>query len=477
MQEWTGLQKSLYGRAVYSRMEEVKKNKERGEETPEGYYSNRPRLGAHGQSRFRRELGKCMTYIVVVIAGITFYFALLRLTDISGQVGKALDILKPFLYGSLFAFLLNPIVKQVDAILVPVIEKRTKSREKAEKLSRTAGIALAIVIMAAVIAGLFNMLIPELYQSIRSLVFTLPRQINSLMEQLNEIVKDDSNIGVMVRTFIEEVSVTFENWLKGNFFQQANDIMTILTTGVIDFVGEIFNALIGVIVSIYILYNKEMFGKQGKKVTYAIFQARHANIILHVTQKANEIFGGFLIGKIIDSAIIGLLCFAGLTVLDIPYVLLVSVIVGVTNVIPFFGPYIGAIPSAVLILLAEPVKGLYFLIFILILQQVDGNFIGPKILGSSTGLSSFWVIFAILLGGGMFGFIGMLLGVPTFAVIYYIIQMVINGRLHQKNLPEATEFYDEFSFVDDNGKYKISRETLERKQREAGEEELRDDQS
>ena len=192
--------------------------------------------------------------------------------------------------------------------------------------------------------------------------------------------------------------------------------------------------------------------------------------MLHVTQKANEIFGGFLVGKIIDSAIIGVLCFLGLTVLNMPYILLVSVIVGVTNVIPFFGPYIGAIPSAILIILDDPMKGLYFLIFILVLQQLDGNFIGPKILGSSTGLSSFWVIFAILLGGGMFGFVGMLLGVPTFAVVYYIIQMLINGRLHAKNLPEATEFYDEFSFVDDTGKYVISKETLEKKQRQVEEE-------
>ncbi len=457
--------------------EEKKKNKDRAAETPDGYYSNRPRLGNQNPSRLRRELGKCMTYLVVVIAGIAFYFALLRLTDISGVFAKAIDVLKPFLYGALIAFLLNPIVKQVDAILIPVIEKRTRNRDKAERLSRTAGIVLAIVIMIAIITGLFNMLIPELYQSIRSLVFTLPRQVNGLMDQLNEIVKDDSNIGVMLRTFVEEATETFENWLKNNFFQQANDIMTILTTGVIDFVGEIFNALIGVIVSIYMLYSKEMFGKQSKKITYAVFQARHANIILHVTQKANEIFGGFLIGKIIDSAIIGLLCFLGLTLLNMPYTLLVSVIVGVTNVIPFFGPYIGAIPSAVLILLADPIKGVYFLIFILVLQQLDGNFIGPKILGSSTGLSSFWVIFAILLGGGMFGFLGMLLGVPTFAVIYYIIQMVINGRLHKKNLPEASEFYDEFSFVDDGGKYMISRETLERKQRQAEEEKEGDEPS
>ena len=194
-------------------------------------------------------------------------------------------------------------------------------------------------------------------------------------------------------------------------------------------------------------------------------------MVLHITQKANDIFGGFLIGKIIDSAIIGVLCFIGLSFLNMPYTMLVSVIVGVTNVIPFFGPYIGAIPSTLLILLANPIKGIYFLIFILLLQQLDGNFIGPKILGNSTGLSSFWVIFSILLGGGLFGFLGMLLGVPTFAVIYYIIELIIDGRLHRKNLPESSDYYDEYSFVDDTGKYVISRETMEKKHKEKCEKE------
>ncbi len=446
--------------------EEKKKKADKAADMPEGYYSSRPKLGRQQPGRLWREISKGMTYFVVIAAGIIFYFILLRLTDLSFVFMKAIDVLKPFLYGMLIAFLMNPIVRKVDAVLVPVLEKRTKGREQAEKLSRTAGIVLSLVVLVAVITALFNMLIPELYRSIRSLVFTLPRQINELADQMNEFVKGDSSMGLMLRTVVRQATETFQNWLKNNFFRQANDIMTILTTGVIEFIGEIFNALIGIIVSIYMLYSKEMFGRQGKKVTYAMFSARHANIILHVTQKANEIFGGFLVGKIVDSMIIGVLCFVGLSFLNMPYALLVSVIVGVTNVIPFFGPYIGAIPSAVLILLADPVKGIYFLIFILILQQVDGNFIGPKILGSSTGLSSFWVIFAILLGGGMFGFLGMLLGVPTFAVIYYIVQMLINGRLHSKNLPEGTEYYDEFSFVDDSGKYVISRETLEKKRKE-----------
>ena len=176
-------------------------------------------------------------------------------------------------------------------------------------------------------------------------------------------------------------------------------------------------------------------------------------MVLHITRKSNEIFGGFIIGKIIDSAIIGVLCFIGITILDMPYILLVSVIVGVTNVIPFFGPYIGAIPSTILIALADPLKGLYFLIFIIALQQLDGNVIGPKILGNSTGLSAFWVVFSILLGGGLFGFIGMIIGVPTFAVIYYIVKMVVEEKLKKKKLPPDTEHYGDVEYLEEDGEF------------------------
>ena len=161
--------------------------------------------------------------------------------------------------------------------------------------------------------------------------------------------------------------------------------------------------------SVYLLIGKETFVGQGKKIVYAVLPSKYGNVVIHTMRITNQMFGGFVSGKILDSVIIGVICYVGLMILGMPYSLLVAVIVGVTNVIPFFGPFIGAVPSFILIALAEPVKGLYFLIFVLALQQVDGNIIGPKILGDSTGLSSFWVVFAILVGGGLFGFMGMLL--------------------------------------------------------------------
>ena len=230
---------------------------------------------------------------------------------------------------------------------------------------------------------------------------------------------------------------------------------------------KLTNVLIGVIISVYLLVSKEKFLRQSKKVIYALCKPKKANLILHIGRKANEIFNGFIIGKIIDSAIIGVLCFIGVSIFKMPYALLVSVIVGVTNVIPVFGPYIGAVPCAILILLVDPMKGLGFIIFIILLQQLDGNVIGPKILGESTGLSPFWVVFSILLAGGLFGIVGMIVGVPTFALIYYIIKLFIQQKLEAKNLPTDTNEYTDVSHVNDQGVFVAQKENLEKEEENA----------
>lgn len=418
-----------------------------------GYYAKRPKFGGKGPSKLRQEFSRGMTAFLVVAASILFYFALLRLTNLSDVFAKIFNVLKPVVYGCAIAYLLNPIVKKADKYLLPVLETKIKKPESARRLSRGCGIFLSIIILFVLIVTLCNLLIPELYSSIRNLVFTLPGQLNDLVDQLNNVKLDDSTTGTLIKTAVEEGTDMLQTWLRQDLLTRANDIMSNLTVGVLSIISEIFNALIGIIISIYILFSKEMFSGQSKKAVYAVMKPRHANMLLHLTTKSNEIFGGFIIGKIIDSLIIGILCFIGLTLLNMPYVMLVSVIIGVTNVIPFFGPYIGAIPSAILIILADPMKGVYFIIFVLLLQQFDGNILGPKILGNSTGLSAFWVIVAILLGGGLFGFAGMVMGVPTFAVIYYIVQMILNNKLESKKLPADSKYYDIMSYVDENGTY------------------------
>lgn len=429
---------------------EAKAEKGRNEQA---YYEERPIFGKKGPSKIRQQFSRGMTYFLVVAAGLMFYFALLRMTDLSEGIARIFGVLKPVIYGCVIAYLLNPLVNKVDQYLVPVLEKRMTQKEKAQKLSRGVGILAALVLLFFLVSALCNLLIPELYASIRNLVFTLPRQIGNALDRLNEARLDDSTTGTFIKTAIEEGTDMFMNWMRTDLLDKTNEIMSNLTVGVFNVLSEIFNILIGIIVSIYILFSKELFVRQSKKAIYAIFSIDHANMILHLTTKSNEIFGGFIIGKIIDSAIIGVLCFFGLSILDMPYVMLVSVIVGVTNVIPFFGPYIGAVPSAILILLSDPMKGLYFIIFILVLQQFDGNILGPKILGNSTGLSAFWVIVAILLGGGLFGFVGMVMGVPTFAVLYYIAEMILDNRLKRKSLPIDTGYYSKMSYVDSEGNY------------------------
>ena len=308
---------------------EKKENVEEGvSEKPEekksaAYYEKRPEFGNRGPSKILLHFRKGLTFFLVIAACVIFYFLLLRIDDISVGVSKVIDVLKPILYGMVIAYLLNPIVKQIDWWLIPQLKKKM-SQEKAKKVSRSVGVFAALVMLLALILALCNMLIPELYKSIRDMVQTLPGQISDMVTKIISIQKDTSPAGVMARNLLEKGSDALQNWIKQDLLTKVNEVMSNLTVGIINFVSEILNFLIGLIVSVYILFSKETFSAQSKKIVYAVFRTDHANMILHLTKKSNEIFGGFIIGKIIDSMIIGVLCFFGLTLLKMPYILLIS---------------------------------------------------------------------------------------------------------------------------------------------------------
>lgn len=429
---------------------------EETEKPQENYYDKMPKFGNKGPSKLRQHFNRGLTSFLVVACCIMFYFLFLRFSVISEILGKIFGILKPIIYGFVIAYLLNPIVKFVEAHVEPILIDRVKKKDLARKASRGVGIVIGLIIGIALVVALCNMVIPELYKSIRDLIITLPDQLNDMVEKISRMSMDDSTMSTIIKNVVKEGTDALQTWLKTDLMKQTNIIMTNLTAGMLNVISEIMNGVIGIIVSVYVLFSKEAFGGQSKKTVYALMKPDHANMVIHLTRKSNEIFGGFIIGKIIDSTIIGIICFICLSIMDMPYTVLVSVIVGVTNVIPFFGPYIGAVPSAILIMLSNPMKGLYFIIFILILQQVDGNIIGPKILGDSTGLSAFWVVVSILLGGGMFGFVGMIMGVPTFAVLYYIADMILNQKLERKKLPTDWEYYNQVSYVDESGMFRYT---------------------
>lgn len=436
------------------------------------FHDKQPQLIKNEPSKLREHIRKGISAFLVIVAGVLFFFAMYRFNSIMRVLGGILEVLSPIIYGFVFAFLLNPIVRRVERFLQPKLRKIVKKEETSMKVSRVLGIIAAFLFAGALITALLNMIIPEVYNNVKQLVITLPDDIRSFGDKINTLLQGNTTVHKLARTVFGEVNEAVENWVttdllnwvQSDLLAQTGNIVSGITAGVINVVNVVFNLLVGLMVSVYLLYGKETFIKQGRKIIYAVCKPKRANLILHIARKANEIFSGFIIGKVIDSTIIGILCFIGLSILRMPYALLVSVIVGVTNVIPFFGPFIGAIPSAILIFLVDPMKGLGFVVFVLVLQQLDGNVIGPKILGDTTGLPSFWVIFSILVSGGLFGFPGMILGVPTFALIYYIVKMAIQQKLEQKNLPIETDNYTEKSYVDENGVFYTQPEENEKEE-------------
>ncbi len=384
-----------------------------------------------------------LTAFIVIVLSLAVFFLIYRYQGLGIYWKTLMGILQPVLIGVVIAYLINPIVKWEEKYLLPGLQKHMKTEKKARKTARLLSILGGMIFVILIIAILLNMVIPELIESIRGLVAQLPGQAEAFIDKVQDYAGSDNEIIKYLEQMLNKALDSFEEWAQTDLLPQTTNILATLTSSVISVVKVLFNVIIGIIISVYVLMSKETFQGQAKKLTYALLPAAKGNVVVETVRKSNEIFGGFISGKILDSAIIGILCFIGLSILKMPYTVLVSVIVGVTNVIPFFGPYIGAVPSAFLIVLADPIKGLYFIIFILVLQQVDGNIIGPRILGESTGLSSFWVVFAILVGGGLFGFLGMLLGVPVFATIYYMAQKVVAYILRRKGLPQQTEAYTE----------------------------------
>jgi predicted PurR-regulated permease PerM len=384
-----------------------------------------------------------ITAFCVIIVSAVFVWVLNNGSGIKSFLKLLVKIMSPVIYGLIIAYLLNKILvffentmfKKLGGKLFPEKPRR------AATFSRVVGIFVTVVLTFGVVGGLLALVLPQIYSSIEKLVIQMPEYVNVAINWLERFVSDNPELEATIANMLGNITDYFTNWIETSILPTAQNFITNLTNGIVSVIKEIFNLLIGIIISVYILYQKETFCAQMKKVLFGLFKRKWAIGILKKTHFLDKTFGNFITGKIIDSLIIGMICYIVLTIIGMPYTVLVSVIVGVTNIIPFVGPFIGAIPSAFLILLESPVKCLIFIVFIIVLQQFDGNVLGPKILGSTVGLSGFWILFAILLFGGLFGFWGMLLGVPVLAVIYTELKRFIEKRLRAKNLPYKTVNY------------------------------------
>lgn len=402
-----------------------------------------------------------ITAFLVICASICFYYLLFHGSNLWGGIRTILNIVMPILDGFVLAYLLTPVLNQLERkLLYPVCtaishtEKGTFGKKTKKKI-RKAGILFTLLFVILLLYCFFSILIPQLINSIQNIILQFPYYIENLNNWILSIFDNNPDLEAAVNTLLERYSPQVEHWVTSNLIPQANSLLRIVSSGligsVISVAKALWNLLIGFIISIYLLDGKENFAGQGKKIIYSFFDVDTANVFISNIRFIHKTFIGFIGGKIVDSIIIGIICYFGTSLMGTPYPVLVSVIIGVTNVIPFFGPYMGAIPSAILILMVNPPQCLYFIIFILVLQQFDGNILGPKILGNSTGLGSFWVIFSITFFGGLFGIIGMVIGVPVFAVIYAGIKAMTNRKLEEKKLPVSTQDYLKVLSIEENG--------------------------
>ena len=357
-----------------------------------------------------------------IALNVALFFLIFRFKEFGGVIGKIMAILKPMIYGAAIAYLLKPVCNTYERKLNEHLPSKLK------KMSKALAITGSMLTMCIIVYLLLIIIIPQVVNSVTSLINTLPDKLNYAASWLEETLKEDTVVANYITENYIMLKDTAIEWISNELIPNMQNIQNILAGVGIQIWNSVMflkNLLIGLIIAVYLLASRKKFAVQGKMVLYSIVKTKWADKILTELKYADNTFVGFINGKILDSAIIGVICYVCCLIFKFPNAMLVSVIVGVTNIIPFFGPFIGAIPSALLIFIESPLKSLWFLIFIVVLQQVDGNIIGPKILGNSTGLSSFWVLFSILVFGGLWGFVGMVIGVPLFAVIYDIAKKLV----------------------------------------------------
>ena len=397
-----------------------------------------------------------LTAFIVSICILGVYYLMFHGAKLLGNLSRLTNILMPVVFGLVIAYLLTPVLNYFEhRVFIPLFEKMNiKESRKRNHLIRSICILITTVLFFAIIYSLIYMLISEIVPSLDKIAKDFTSYEDNFKRWLNQFLENNPQWKDTVNQAVTTYSDDLYKWFNENVLAKASDITKVVFSGIWGVIKVLWNLILGLIISVYIMANKEKFTGQCKKILYAFFDTNNANIFLNNMKFTHNTFSGFISGKVLDSILIGCLCFMGTTLMHTPYAALISVIIGVTNFIPFFGPYLGAIPSAVLIFIVDPMHPLnvvYFAIFILILQQFDGNILGPKILGSSTGLTSFWVIFAITFFGGLWGVLGMVVGVPLFAVIYAAIRSIVNTKLHSKQLPTKSDLYTYVCAIDENG--------------------------
>ena len=373
-----------------------------------------------------------LTGLAVVAGGILLYFLIDRSAQVSAFIQRIGRILMPFVYGAVLAYILAPLCGKLEAWLSKHFPRGNPS------LWRGLSIFISLLLALIVIALVIGIIVPNVVRSVISVVDQLPEMAASVQEKISALQVSDPDAYAWLTNFFGQAKGAIESWASTSVMP----VMQQVVSGTMSVVTVLKDMMLGFIITIYLLFSRQKFAAQAQLVLRSLFSPRWADRIENEVRYADRMFNGFFMGKLLDSAIVGLLCFVGCLLLRLPYAPLISVIVGVTNIIPFFGPFIGAIPCALLLLIENPVHCLIFLAFIIVLQQLDGNVIGPRILGDKTGLSGFWVTFAILLFGGLWGIVGMVVAIPLFAVIYDVIRRLVWRGARKRGQAKLIDHYN-----------------------------------
>lgn len=388
----------------------------------------------------KRYLKIGITGAAILASGILCAFVLFKMPVIISVLKGITEILKPFLYGVVFAYLLAPLCNKIEEKLFQIFPK---AKTKARRFICFISIVISLCVAIAVIWLIIMMIIPQVWDSVMKIIQMVPQKLTVVNNWIEHMLENQPELQAYFEEFSSQAESNINSLLNVNTIQKVQSIINSLSVQLFGVLGVVKNIFLGLLISAYLLGSRKLFGAQAGLILHGIFSDKWAKIIEEEIRYTDKMFNGFLVGKIIDSAIIGLLCFAGTSIMGFEAPAFISVIIGITNIIPFFGPFIGAIPCGLLLFLENPMHCLYFIIFIFVLQQLDGNVIGPKILGNTTGVSSFWVLFAILLFGGMWGVVGMVIGVPLFAVIYDIIRKLVYRGLRKHKRESMITDYEE----------------------------------
>ena len=386
----------------------------------------------------KRYLKIGITGTAILASGILCAFVLFKMRVFIEILKGITGILKPFLYGAVFAYLLAPLCNKIEEKLFQIFPK---VKERGRRFICFIAIVISLCVAVAIIWLIIMMIIPQVWDSVMKIIQMVPQKLTVVNNWIEHMLENQPELQAYFEEFSSQAESNINSLLNVDTIQKVQSIINSLSVQVFGVLGVVKNIFLGLLISAYLLGSRKLFGAQAGLILHGVFSDKWARIIEEEIHYTDKMFNGFLVGKIIDSAIIGLLCFAGTSIMGFEASAFISVVIGITNIIPFFGPFIGAIPCGLLLLLENPMHCLYFIIFIFVLQQLDGNVIGPKILGNTTGVSSFWVLFAILLFGGMWGVVGMVIGVPLFAVIYDIIRkLVYRGLRKHKRESMITDY-------------------------------------